>query len=309
MSKVQWICISEKRGTEKYCIQEAELKVDWGIVGDAHAGNWHRQVSLLSLDKIEDFRKRGGDVDFGAFGENLIVDGVDFRNLPVTTRFKIGEVILEMTQIGKECHTHCRIYHQVGDCIMPREGVFAKVVQGGVIHVGDEFEVLPGISKELRAAVITLSDKGSKGEREDLSGPALCERLKENGYVVEEYLLLPDSKALLKKELIRLADARQLDLILTTGGTGLSSRDITPETTMEVMTKNVPGIAEAIRAYSMQFTNRAMLSRGASVLRNRTLIINLPGSLKAVQESMDCIIEPLEHGLKILKGEAQDCAR
>lgn len=309
MAKVHGICISEKRGTEKTLVNEVNLIEDWGLENDAHAGHWHRQVSLLGLEKIEDFKKRGGDVEFGAFGENLIIDGFDFRNLPVTTRLQIGEVILEISQIGKECHNHCRIYHQVGDCIMPREGVFAKVIKGGHIKIGDEVVLLPYQCKQFRAGVITLSDKGSAGLREDLSGKAICQRLKEAGYLIEEYFILPDNKMRLKKELIRLADARALDLILTTGGTGLSMRDNTPEATLEVATKNVPGISEALRGYSLQFTSRAILSRGVSVIRNKTLIINLPGSLKAVNENLDFLMEPLSHGLQILKGEAHDCAR
>ncbi|MCD8108896.1 MAG: MOSC domain-containing protein, partial [Clostridiales bacterium] len=115
------------------------LVEDWGIQEDAHAGHWHRQVSLLSFEKIEEFRKRGANVDFGAFGENIIVEGYDFKNLPVGTRFRCGTALLEMTQIGKECHSHCEIYKIMGDCIMPREGVFTKVLEGGTISVGDEF--------------------------------------------------------------------------------------------------------------------------------------------------------------------------
>ena len=138
MGKIIGICISEKRGTAKHEIEEAILAKDWGIQGDAHAGHWHRQVSLLSYEKIEEFRKKGADIELGAFGENLIVSGYDFRNLAVGTRFQCGEAVLEMTQIGKECHSHCEIYKVVGDCIMPREGVFAKVLQGGTIKVGDE---------------------------------------------------------------------------------------------------------------------------------------------------------------------------
>ena len=102
------------------------------------AGKWHRQVSLLSFEKIEEFRTKGADVAFGAFGENLIVEGYDFKNLPVGTRFRSGKVLLEMTQIGKECHSHCQIYQRMGECIMPHEGVFAVVLEGGTIHVGDE---------------------------------------------------------------------------------------------------------------------------------------------------------------------------
>ena len=135
---IKAVCISEKKGTEKHPVNEIVLKENFGIEGDAHAGKWHRQVSMLSFEKIEAFREKGADVDFGAFGENLIVDGYDFRNLPVGTRFRCNDVLLEMTQIGKECHSHCEIYKVVGDCIMPREGVFAKVLQGGTIKVGDE---------------------------------------------------------------------------------------------------------------------------------------------------------------------------
>lgn len=140
MGVIKGICISEKRGTAKYEIEEAILVKDWGIQGDAHAGHWHRQVSLLSYEKIEEFRKKGADIEPGAFGENLIVSGYDFRNLAVGTRFQCGEVVLEMTQIGKECHSHCEIYKRMGECIMPREGVFAIVLHGGMIRKGDLLE-------------------------------------------------------------------------------------------------------------------------------------------------------------------------
>lgn len=138
MGVVKGICISEKKGTQKHEVPQALLIEEWGLENDAHAGKWHRQVSLLSYEKIEEFRARGAQVEFGAFGENLIVDGYDFKNLPVGTRFQCGDVLLEMTQIGKKCHSHCEIYKVMGDCIMPREGVFARVLKGGTIHVGDE---------------------------------------------------------------------------------------------------------------------------------------------------------------------------
>lgn len=140
MGVIRGICISEKRGTMKAEVESAEFLEDWGIKGDAHAGKWHRQVSLLSFERIEEFRKKGADVKPGAFGENLIVEGFDFKNLPVGTRFVCGDVILEMTQIGKECHSHCEIYKRMGDCIMPREGVFARVMKGGIIKKGDVME-------------------------------------------------------------------------------------------------------------------------------------------------------------------------
>ena len=140
---IRAICISEKKGTRKHEIQKAALKESWGITGDAHAGRWHRQVSLLGLQQIEAFRKKGAAVSFGEFGENLVVDGFHFRELPVGTRLQTGEVLLEITQIGKECHSHCEIYKVMGDCIMPREGVFARVLRGGEIKPGDELRLLP----------------------------------------------------------------------------------------------------------------------------------------------------------------------
>ncbi len=311
MGKLKGICISEKRGTKKKEVRSAELREDHGIVGDAHAGNWHRQVSLLSYEKILDFRARGAEVAFGDFGENLIVEGYDLRSLPVGTRFRVGgEAVLELTQIGKECHTHCEIYKTMGDCIMPREGVFTKVIVPGTIRVGDEvtsMEVDP--ERPFTAAVITLSDKGYRGEREDKSGPACVKILEENGYDVIETMILPDDRGRLEKQLIRLCDQRQVNLILTTGGTGFSERDQTPEATLAVATRNAPGIAEAIRAGSMQITRRAMLSREVSVIRNRTLIVNLPGSTKAVIESLGFVIDQFDHGLKILTGRDGECGR
>ncbi len=310
MGKLIAICTSEKKGTQKQQVETAVLREDHGIEGDAHAGNWHRQVSLLGLEKIEAFRERGAEVEFGAFGENLVIEGFDFRNLPVGTRFRIGDTLLEMTQIGKECHTHCAIYHMVGDCIMPREGVFAKVLEGGGIKVGDEVtEIQPDPGRAFTAAWITMSDKGSQGLREDESGPLIGKILTENGYDVVETILIPDDEDILKKELIRLADQRQVNLVMTTGGTGFSPRDITPEATEAVCERMTPGISEAIRAYSMTKTPRAMLSRAVSGIRGRTLIINLPGSPKAVRESLEFIMSSLEHGLEILNGRTSDCAR
>ena len=309
MSKIKAICISEKKGTQKHPVDSANLVEDWGIEGDAHAGHWHRQVSLLSFEKVEAFRARGARVDFGAFGENLVVEGFDFRALPVGTRFQCGGVLLEMTQIGKECHAHCAIYQVMGDCIMPREGVFARVIQGGELHVCDELTLLPPDPAVRRAAVVTLSDKGSRGERADESGPLLARLLAEAGYEVVEKLLLPDEQGRIQTELIRLSDGRQCHLVLTTGGTGFSPRDVTPEATLAVATRNAPGIAEAIRAHSMTITPRAMLSRGASVLRNGTLIVNLPGSPKAAREGLEYILPALGHGLDILRGTTGECAR
>ena len=141
MGKILAICTSPKRGTVKTEVPEATLTPEWGIETDAHGGNWHRQVSLLAYDKIEAFRARGAEVEDGAFGENLVVQGFDFSSLPIGTRFRCNDVVLEMTQIGKECHHGCAIFQKMGDCIMPREGVFTKVLHGGIIREGDEFVI------------------------------------------------------------------------------------------------------------------------------------------------------------------------
>ena len=183
MGKVIAVCTSERKGIEKTSVPQIKVIEDWGIEGDAHAGKWHRQVSLLSFDKIEDFRARGAEVEDGAFGENLVVQGIDFATLPIGTKFQCNDVVLELTQIGKECHSHCAIYKVMGDCIMPREGVFTRVLKGGEIKAGDEITMLP-LEKDrpFTAAVITLSDKGAAGEREDKSGPLIQEMLMKEGY-------------------------------------------------------------------------------------------------------------------------------
>ena len=141
MGNVLAVCTSEKKGTAKRNVGTARFVEDWGIENDSHADHWHRQVSLLSHEKIEAFRARGADVDHGAFGENLVVSGIDFRSLPIGTKFRCNDVVLELTQIGKECHKGCAIMQRMGDCIMPREGVFAKVLHGGTISVGDTLEI------------------------------------------------------------------------------------------------------------------------------------------------------------------------
>lgn len=160
-----------------------------------------------------------------------------------------------------------------------------------------------------KAAILTASDKGSRGERVDLSGPAIQEMIEPEGYTVTEYKIVPDDQETLENEMKRIADEGIADIIFTTGGTGFSMRDVTPEATIAVSDRLVPGIPEAMRAYSMTITNKAMLSRAAAGIRKQTLIVNMPGSPKAVKESLEFILPPLRHGLEILLGEASECAR
>lgn len=311
MANVVSVNISERKGEQKHPVPEIQLKFRHGIVGDAHAGDWHRQISLLAEESVDTMRAVCPiPLNAGVFAENINTVGIDLKNLPIGTHLRIGETEVEVTQIGKECHSDCAIRRQTGDCIMPREGVFARVVKGGTIHTGDEMKLLPTPADlPLRAAVITLSDKGSHGEREDKSGPLIVEMLTATGYKVEETLLLPDDAAQLKTQLLRLADARQVNLILTTGGTGFAPRDITPEVTLSVAERNAPGIAEAMRYHSLTITPRGMLSRAASVLRGKTLIVNLPGSPKAVKENLEYILPSLAHGIRLAAGLDGECAR
>ena len=142
MASVVAVCISERKGTQKHEVPEIQLKIDHGIVGDAHAGSWHRQVSLLAQESVEKMKTAFPDIPVGAFAENILTEGLTLFTLPVGTRLRVGEVLLEVTQIGKECHAHCAIRRQVGDCVMPREGIFAIVLEEGTIRSGDIITVL-----------------------------------------------------------------------------------------------------------------------------------------------------------------------
>ena len=235
MGKVIAVCTSDRKGIQKHNVETAHFSAEWGIDGDAHAGKWHRQISLLSADKIEAFNKRGPNVIPGAFGENLVVEGFDFRALPVGTLLRCNDVLLEMTQIGKECHSHCEIYKKMGDCIMPREGVFARVLEPGTISVGDEMTIVPREGHfPWQAAVITLGESGS--------GEPIAKRLRDAGYTVVEEPAIPNDVRVLKQQLMRLCDQRRLDLILVTGGAGSAAQ----EAMSAVSDKPAPGIASAV---------------------------------------------------------------
>lgn len=142
------VCISKGKGERKIDVGQAELQQGFGLVGDGHGGDWHRQVSLLAIESIDKMRAKGLDVGPGDFAENLTTRGVNLYSLPVGTRLRVGDfVLLEMTQIGKECHDRCAIYHQAGDCVMPKEGVFAIVLEGGLLKAGDRIEVLAPVEQ------------------------------------------------------------------------------------------------------------------------------------------------------------------
>jgi len=161
----------------------------------------------------------------------------------------------------------------------------------------------------IKVGILTISDKGSRGEREDLSGKTIKGVIAKIGGEVQYYQIIPDEKEIIQEELIKAIDNLHLDLILTTGGTGLGKRDVTPEATLAIIEKGVPGISEIIRSESFKKTNRAILSRGVAGIRKESLIINLPGSPKGVRESLEIILDALPHGIEILKGQATECGR
>jgi molybdopterin adenylyltransferase len=275
MAEIIAVCTSPEKGQRKKNVGESLLIKNQGLEDDAHAGFAHRQVSLLAEESIAKMVAKGLEVGPGDFAENLTTRGIDLVSLPIGTRLAAGrEAVLRVTQIGKECHNRCAIYYQAGDCVMPREGIFAEVLTGGKMAVGDKIE----LKHSYRFGVITASDKGSRGEREDLSGPAVTELLLPFGDVTE-YVVVPDDRAALAKMMRDMA-LKGVDAIFTTGGTGLSPRDVTPEATLDVIDRLVPGIPEAIRRETAAATAKAMLSRGVAGICGSTLIINLPGSPK-----------------------------
>lgn len=285
-------------------VPSAALIENYGLESDAHAGSGHRQVSLLNETDIELMRAKGLQLKPGAFGENLIVRGLDLSTLGIETRLQIGKAELELTQIGKVCHNHCAIYYQTGDCIMPRAGIFARVTKGGDLSPGILVKPVMTVSREvLQAAVLTVSDSCSAGEAIDTAGPAVSGRLEsELGANICWNGIVTDEAAEISGKLEHLSE-RGIDLILTVGGTGCASRDVTPEATRAVIEKEAPGLAEAMRISSARITPNALLQRGVCGIYRSTLIINLPGSEKAAVENLEAVLQVIPHAVKLLRGE------
>jgi len=308
MGRVQSLNISETKGVQKTPVGEIELLNNFGIKDDAHAGRWHRQVSLLAVESIKKMADMGLDVKSGDFAENITTEGLDLVNMQIGDKLTVNGVELIVSQLGKICHHKCAVYHTAGDCVMPREGIFAVVRGDGRVKTGDE--VIYSKREGFSAAVITMSDKGSRGERTDETGPAVVKVLEDNiktSFIRTE--ILPDEKERLENALKYYADIQKADLIITNGSTGVSPRDIAPDATLNVIDKRMPGFEEAMRAESMKFTDRAMISRAVVGARENTMIVNVPGSPKGAVENLEVIIKTIPHCIEKLQGSAEDCAR
>jgi len=294
--------ISEQKGTIKKPVDTIELNKT-GVANDAHSGNWHRQVSLLAQESIDKFSEQAKrEIAFGEFAENITTKGLILHKTAPLDRFTMGDMLLEVTQIGKKCHgDNCSIFREVGNCVMPKEGIFCRVLEGGELKAGDQLEYQPRIIKTL---IITLSDRASRGEYVDKSGP-LLKKLSEDFFKTKnrhyeiETLIIPDNKEQLKTILLR-AQSENYDIVFTTGGTGIGPKDITPDVVKPLLTKEIPGIMELIRVkYGMEKAN-ALVSRGIAGVMDKTLIYTLPGSPKAVNEYCCEIFKTIEHSLYML---------
>jgi len=300
---VKSVNISLKKGTIKKPVNEIHLSGK-GILDDAHAGTWHRQVSLLAEESIKKAEKKAKtDFPYGVFAENITTEGLDLKNTHILDRFVNDEVELEVTQIGKKCHSKCQIGQLIGDCIMPVEGIFARVRKAGSIKAGDNFIYLPKIFK---VAVITLSDRASSGEYKDISGPTLADLskkwFKKNGLQYTfEHIIIPDEKSVFHETLTECFE-RKYDIIYTTGSTGIGERDIAPEVIRPMLEKELPGIMDFIRLKYGEKHPNALLSRATAGVRAKTLLFSLPGSPKAVSEYMEEIHKILYHSILMLHG-------
>ena len=301
--QIKSLNISEKKGTKKTPQQSIELN-ETGVKGDAHAGHWHRQVSLLGVEsyhKTED--ASGTKLKHGDFAENITTEGMALHHTKIFDRF-IGEGIeLEVTQIGKKCHNGCEIKELTGDCVMPKEGIFCRVISGGILKPDAVLEYVP---RKIDAHIITLSDRAFQGIYEDKSGPyaqkLLSKYLDENQRQYQfKRTILPDDEQQLKTTVLQLV-AKGVDIIITTGGTGVGPRDITPDVIKPLLEKEITGIMESIRVkYGLEKPN-ALLSRSVAGVIQQTLVYTLPGSVKAVNEYLTEITPTIEHSLRMLHG-------
>lgn len=298
------VCTSPERGTAKVAQAAAVLVRGHGLESDAHAGSWHRQVSLLAAEQLEPLLQGGAPLSPGGHGENIVTRGLDLEALEAGRRVRVGDrAVLQITERGVAFPA------QRPPAGAAARGLLARVARGGRIRAGDPIATDPALDR-FRYAVVTLSDRGAAGAREDTAGPLAARLLDQAlGGVLVAHELRPDDRPAIEATLIQLCDEELCDLVVTTGGTGLSPRDVTPDATLAVIDRQVPGMAEAIRAAGLVKTPHAMLSRAVCGQRGQSLILNLSGSPRAVQEQLEVVIPALPHALRVATGIPQDCAR
>ncbi len=302
--KIISVNISEKKGTIKVPVEYIDLNEN-GVKNDAHSGKWHRQVSLLGVESVAKFEHQAGrKIAFGEFAENITTEGIElFKTKPLDV-LKNDTIELQITQIGKHCHgDSCAIYREVGNCVMPKEGIFARVIKQGTLKANDTLEYFP---KVFNCTIITLSDRASAGEYEDRSGVRIKDILNEHFFnvgrnIAIKSIIIPDDEQILKQHLLQ-AKQDNVDFIFTTGGTGIGPRDITPDVVKPMLDKEIPGIMELIRMKYGQEKPNALLSRGVAGLMQNSLVYTLPGSVKAVNEYMPEILKTMEHLVYMLNG-------
>lgn len=290
--------IAGERG-RKFPISELKLN-KLGATGDVHAQTWNRQISIISKEHIERFSKltEGRKAEFGEFAENITLESMNDTQVTPFDLFVNGDTVLEVTQIGKPFHAQ---FKELGNYVMPRVGIFCRVKSEGILKPGD---FLTHIPKLFKIKIITLSDRASKGEYEDLSGPAIHDLLnkyfskKAYRYSIKN-VIIPDDAETLRNE-IKTSD--EYDVIITTGGTGIGPRDITVETIQPLLDKEIPGIMEMIRIKYGREKPNALLSRSVVGVIGNSLVYTLPGSVKAVNEYMNEILKTLEHLIYMLHG-------
>jgi len=299
---IRSVNISEQKGTVKKPVDQIELYEE-GVKKDAHSGKWNRMVSLLGKESVDKFSKEAGrKIAFGEFAENITTEGLELFKTQPLDRFVNDDVILEVTQIGKKCHgTNCQIFREVGNCVMPKEGIFARVVGKGSLKAGDLFEYVP---KVIKVGIITLSTRAAAGLYKDGSGPTiekmLTEFFSENKRPVAFVkILIPDNERQLEEHVQDLVN-QKYDLIVTTGGTGIGPRDITPEVVLPMLDKEIPGIMDLIRLKYGEIHPSALTSRSIAGVIDKTLVYCLPGSPRAVKEYLEEIQKTILHSVYML---------
>ena len=294
---------SEKKGTIKIPVDQAEITLS-GMDGDSHAGNWHRQISLLGTESYEKTAAQSGlKLPHGSFAENITTEGMILHEAIIFDRLEHEEVTLEITQIGKKCHKGCEIQKQIGDCVMPLEGIFCRVIRGGKLKKGMTFVHNP---REIKVHIITMSDRAYAGEYTDRSGPRAEEIMtnffKESGrHFSVTRSILPDTKEMIEKA-FQGCIQNEADIIITSGGTGIGPRDIAPDVIQPMLDKELPGIMEHIRTLYGKEKPNALISRSIAGVTGSTLVYVLPGSVKAVNEYLAVITPTIEHSLRMLHG-------